>query len=148
MRSKPGIQNVRCQMATLLLAASGLTIEAQDFALDWFTIDGGGVTSSAGRYTVSGTIGQPDAGVMTGGQFTLDGGSWPGIIVPSTGEAPTLFIQSSAEAVIISWSPATAGFALEATADLAGAVWTAAPAGNPVTIPLSGPARFYRLRKP
>jgi hypothetical protein len=29
--------------------------------LDWFTIDGGGGTSTGGVYAVSGTIGQPDA---------------------------------------------------------------------------------------
>jgi hypothetical protein len=27
-------------------------------------------------YTLSGTIGQPDAGLMTGGSYTLAGGFW------------------------------------------------------------------------
>lgn len=67
--------------------------------------------------------------------------------MPATGQASTLFIQLSGDSVIISWSPANAGFELEATADLSGAVWTAAPAGNPVTIPVTGPAKFYRLKK-
>ena len=40
------------------------------------------------------------------------------------------------------------GFQLEEKEDLAEVVWTAAPAGNPVTIPITGPARFYRLTKP
>jgi hypothetical protein len=30
---------------------------------------------------------------MNGGDFSVEGGFWPGIIVPSTGETPTLFIQ-------------------------------------------------------
>ncbi len=48
-------------------------------AINWFTIDGGGGTSSAGTITLSGTIGQPDAGpVMTGGTLTLTGGFWAG----------------------------------------------------------------------
>jgi hypothetical protein len=122
-----------------------LVATAQPYALDWSTLDGGGGTSSGGSYSVSGTIGQPDAGTMSGGPYTLEGGFWPGVV---TGEAPTLFIQWSASSVILSWSPTTAGFELEATADLAGAVWTAAPAGNPVTILITGPARFYRLKKP
>ncbi len=41
------------------------------------TIDGGGVMfSTGGDLELSGTIGQPDAGVMGGGDFTLTGGFW------------------------------------------------------------------------
>jgi len=118
------------------------------YAIDGFTIDGGGGTRSGGTYTLSGTIGQPDAGTLSGGSYTLQGGFWPGLIVPSTGEAPTLFIQLSGVNVIISWSPGTPGFALEQT-DSIGASWTPGPAGNP-TAPItpSGATKFYRLRKP
>ena len=50
---------------------------AQSFEIDWFTIDGGGSMSNEARgLEVSGTIGQPDAGVMTGGGLTLTGGFW------------------------------------------------------------------------
>ena len=118
------------------------------YSIDWATIDGGGGTSTGGVYAVSGTIGQSDAGTMNGGNYSLQGGFWPGVTVPSTGEAPILFIQLSGDSAVISWSPATPGFALEATTDLAVAIWTAAPVGNPVTILTSSPAKFYRLRKP
>ena len=111
-------------------------------------MDGSGGTSTGGVYSVNGTIGQPDAGTMSGGNSSVRGGFWPGMVVPASGEAPTLFIQWSADSVIISWSPATAGFELEGTGDLTGGVWSAAPAGNPVTIPIAGPAKFYRLKKP
>ncbi len=47
-----------------------------DFELTWHTIDGGGVTSTGGDFKVSGTIGQPDAGLMVGGGFELSGGFW------------------------------------------------------------------------
>ena len=47
-----------------------------DYDLTWHTIDGGGGTSSGGSYAISGTIGQPDAGVMTGGDYELAGGYW------------------------------------------------------------------------
>lgn len=56
---------------------------AQPFDLDWYTIDGGGgLFSAAGTFEVSGTIGQPDAGLtaMTGGTYELSGGFWPGIV--------------------------------------------------------------------
>jgi len=43
------------------------------FAIDWYTIDGGGGTSTSGVYAVSGTIGQPDAGpAMTGGAYSVE----------------------------------------------------------------------------
>ena len=51
-----------------------------DYSIDWWTIDVGGVMSSTGgSYELSGTIGQPDAGgPLTGGDFELVGGFWPG----------------------------------------------------------------------
>src|SRR5260370_6126541 len=49
-------------------------VDAQNYSIDWFTIDGGGGTSTGGVYSVSGTIGQPDAGHLSGGQHTLDAG--------------------------------------------------------------------------
>jgi hypothetical protein len=125
-----------------------ISVAHAQYAIDWYTIDGGGGTSSGGSYTLSGTLGQPDAGTLSGGSYTLQGGFWPGLVVPSTGEAPTLFIQLSGASVIISWSPGTPGFALEATDSLSSPSWLPAPGGNP-TPPISaatGP-KFYRLRK-
>jgi hypothetical protein len=50
---------------------------AQDYVIDWHTVDGGGeMWSTGGSYDLGGTIGQPDAGVMTGGAYTLTGGFW------------------------------------------------------------------------
>ncbi|HUU83571.1 MAG TPA: hypothetical protein VM243_08710 [Phycisphaerae bacterium] len=60
-----------------LIAAGGL--QADDFALDWWSIDGGGdMWTTGGEFELSGTIGQPDASltVMTGGDFELVGGFW------------------------------------------------------------------------
>jgi hypothetical protein len=42
----------------------------------WFTIDGGGGTSTGGDYALSGTIGQPDAGETSGGDYAVSGGFW------------------------------------------------------------------------
>ena len=48
------------------------------YEITWSTIDGGGGTSTGGNYTLSGTIGQPDAGMMSGGDYKLVGGFWSG----------------------------------------------------------------------
>ena len=48
-----------------------------DYEISWSTIDGGGGTSTGGPYTLTGTIGQPDAGEMSGGDYKLSGGFWP-----------------------------------------------------------------------
>jgi hypothetical protein len=53
---------------------------SSDYDLTWHTIDGGGGTSTGGGYALSGTIGQPDAGVMSGGDFVLTGGFWTGSV--------------------------------------------------------------------
>ena len=49
-----------------------------DYSIGWYTIDGGGGTSSGGPYQLTGTIGQPDAGYLDGGNYELLGGFWVG----------------------------------------------------------------------
>ena len=54
---------------------------AQDFDIDWYTMDGGGeMWTTGGDFELSGTIGQPDASttIMSGGDFELAGGFWAG----------------------------------------------------------------------
>ena len=51
------------------------------YELTWSSIDGGGYMRSAstgGGYSLGGTMGQPDAGTMSGGGYTLVGGFWGG----------------------------------------------------------------------
>jgi len=48
------------------------------YEVNWYTIDGGGGQSSGGPYTLTGTIGQPDAAYSRGGNYELLGGFWPG----------------------------------------------------------------------
>lgn len=60
----------------ILSLAFSRTAQAQSYAIPWWTVDGGGGTSAGGGYTLSGTVGQPDAGVMTGGGYSLTGGFW------------------------------------------------------------------------
>jgi len=59
---------------TVALAQSG-----GGYDLSWSSVDGGGyIFSGGGAYTLGGTIGQPDAGLLTGGSYTLGGGFWGG----------------------------------------------------------------------
>ena len=54
-----------------------LLVLAQNFEISRHTIDGGGVMRSAGgEFELSGTIGQPDAGLLSGGSIELAGGFW------------------------------------------------------------------------
>jgi len=52
------------------------------YALDRWTVDGGGGHSSGGSFAVSGTIAQPDSDPLapsTGGSYAVTGGFWPGL---------------------------------------------------------------------
>jgi hypothetical protein len=69
---------------SLILAAAGALLAsapamAQIASLTWRTIDGGGETSTGGGYTLSGTIGQADAGTLSGFGYEMLGGFWGGI---------------------------------------------------------------------
>jgi hypothetical protein len=67
--------------ALLLLASVALAQSGNGYDLSWSTVDGGGYTfSEGGGYTLGGTIGQPDAGEMSGGGHTLQGGFWGSIV--------------------------------------------------------------------
>jgi hypothetical protein len=67
-------------LAGIFALAMAPAAMGQDFAITWYTIDGGGGTSTGGDFSLSGTIGQPDAGgPMTGGDFSIEGGFWVGI---------------------------------------------------------------------
>lgn len=53
---------------------------SESYDLTWNTVDGGGGTfSHGGGYGLGGTAGQPDAGVLAGGGYSLSGGFWCGV---------------------------------------------------------------------
>jgi hypothetical protein len=139
-------------VAILALAASLTSAHAQSYAIDWFTVDGGGGLSTGGVYSISGTIGQPDAGpALTGGPYTLQGGFWSAAVAIQMPSAPTLVIVPSAPGLVtVSWTPVTPGFVLQVSDTLTPTAWINAPSGaaNPVTVPSTLPTRFYRLIKP
>jgi len=118
---------------------------AQNYRIDWFTIDGGGGTSAGGQYTLSGTIGQSDAGELTGGNYVLEGGFWGELFLQTI--APRLYIERSGPNVIISWSPDTPGFYLQESPIIGPASWgnSASGSSNPAMLPAAGASRFFQL---
>ena len=56
----------------LFLAPAAL---AQPYGVDWHSVDGGGGQSMGGNFSITGTVGQPDAGSLSGGTFSINGGS-------------------------------------------------------------------------
>jgi hypothetical protein len=78
--------SVLLTLAILLLVATGVRADADpgavreasdSYEIAWWTADGGGGgASTGGDYTLAGTIGQPDAGEMESGDYSLTGGFW------------------------------------------------------------------------
>jgi hypothetical protein len=139
-------------LSGLLCALGAVTAAfAQSYTIDWHTIDGGAGTSTGGVYSISGTIGQPDAGsTMTNAQYSLTGGFWSLIAVQTPG-APTLtIVPAAAGQATLSWTPDTPGFVMQETTSLSTTNWTNSASGtnNPVTVTVPGNTKFYRLFKP
>ena len=129
---------------------------AQQYSIDWYKVAGGGGTSTGGVYSVSGTIGQHDAGgPMTGGNYSLTGGFWALISVVQTPGAPNLTITHAGNSVIVSW-PNTGNFTLQQNANLAlpngwatsGYTITTANGTNSITITPPTGNLFFRLSNP
>lgn len=130
---------------------------SQPYALDWFTLDGGG-TSTGGAYSLTGTVSQPDAGAMRGGNFTLVGGFWGVVAAVQAPGAPLLTVTRGNTAVRVAWTAPAEGWLLHATTNFvtAGSVWTEIPPPYQtngltsifVTEPSPVGNKFYRLHKP
>ena len=66
-------------LVLIMLLLAGTAAAQEGYDLSWWTVDGGGYTfSSGGDYSLGGTIGQPDAGLLTGPGYQLAGGFWTG----------------------------------------------------------------------
>ena len=138
-------------LRSLLLAANG---SAQTYSINWYKIAGGGGTSSGGQYTVSGTIGQPDASTaMTGGNYSLTGGFWAFISVVQTAGAPTLYISQSGKTVTVYWQNVSGWTLQQNNNPAAPASWTLNGSWSTQRNQLSesyfahGPS-FFRLANP
>ena len=59
---------------SLFLTAGVLAQSSSTYGLTWNNIGAGGGRPASASYVFESTIGQPDAGTMSGSQFTLTGG--------------------------------------------------------------------------
>lgn len=127
---------------------------AQSYTINWYKIAGGGGTSAGGQFTLTGTIGQPDASVtMTGGNYSLTGGFWSTISVVQTPGAPTLRISQSGNTITVYWQNVS-GWILQQNNNLAApANWTqnnSWTSGATNSLKLTSPSGnlFFRLANP
>lgn len=137
--------------SVLCFGASG-----QTYSIDWHTIDGGGGTSTGGVYSVTGTIGQPDAGTMSGGNYTLQGGFWGVVAAVQTPGAPFLNVfRTSTNTVAVSWPSPSTGWTLQQNTNSVSSVnWSNVTSGilddgTTKTLIANPPTgnRFYRLKQ-
>jgi hypothetical protein len=112
------------------------TLHAQFYSVDWYKVAGGGGTSTGGVYSVSGTIGQPDAsGALSGVQ---------------TAGAPLLTITYAGNQAVVSWSPSVTGWTLQTNANLATPTWgnyLGTIVNNSATNAPPGGNLFFRLKQ-
>jgi hypothetical protein len=127
----------------IVLLLAPVLLFAQQYSIDWYKIAGGGGTSSQGQYTVSGTIGQHDAGgPMTGGNYSLTGGFWSLYAVQTPG-APTLYITGSGNTVTVFWQNVS-GWNLQQNNNLAvPAGWTGSS-----SVTISNGTNYLNLTSP
>ena len=107
-------------------------------------------------YTVTGTIGQPDAGTMTGGNYVLAGGFWGAGSAVQTPGAPYLWVTlAPTNTVVVWWAVSGTSWQLQATTNLlstgsfwAGCAYVTNGANCVYTESPPSGNRFYRLYKP
>jgi hypothetical protein len=148
--------NLLLSLWTLVLVIVASSARAQSYSIDWSTIDGGGGTSTAGVFSVSGTIGQPDAGAMSGGPYAVQGGFWGLIAAIQTPGAPLLrIINTGTNAVAVVWPSTPTTFTLQQNTDLNTTNWVSVGVvpnddgtNRSVIISPTAGNRFFRLQWP
>jgi hypothetical protein len=118
-------------MLVIVLSAQLLLNVSQargQYDLSWNTVDGGGATSTGGAYSLTGTMGQPDASIaMTGGAYSITGGFWPGA-TPPVSDCPADIVPSGTVniddllAVISAWGACPLPCPPRCPADIAPAI--------------------------
>ena len=142
-------------IAALLLPAAA---SAQSYSINWYKVSGGGgMNSTGGVYSVSGTIGQHDAGgPMTGGGYSLTGGFWSLYAVQTPGAPLLSIVRTTTNTVAVFWPSPSTGWTLQQnTNGIATVNWSNAPGtiqddGTTKTLIVNPPTgnRFYRLIMP
>lgn len=128
-----------------ILASITCSVGAQSFSIDWYKVAGGGGTSTNGQYSLSGTIGQPDAGgPLIAGNYSLTGGFWALYAIQTT-NGPTLKIfLTTTNTAVVSWPSPSTGWKLQQKLDLSPGSW----ASPSETINDNGTEKFIIVKPP
>src|SRR5437588_1941270 len=112
--------------ASVVLLILSFTALGQNYSISWFKIAGGGGTSSNTQFSVSGTIGQPEAGgPLAGGSYSVSGGFWTVSTVPVPGAPLLRILLTATNTAVVSWPSSSTGFSLQVTTNLTSPVWLA-----------------------
>ena len=142
-------------LAGLALMAMAPGAFAQ-YSIDWYKVSGGGGTSTGGVYSVSGTIGQHDAGApMTGPGYSLVGGFWSLYAVQTPGAPLISILLTNGTTALVYWPSPSTGFELLQNTNVTTTNWVTPPEpiadnGTIKYIIVHPPTgnRFFRLRSP
>ncbi len=88
MKQRTRFTIVLAMAGLLLIISLAQSVAAQtggDYAITWFSINGGAGAGAGDDYALNGVAGQPHAGPMlSGGEYALIGDLWPGAYPPVT----------------------------------------------------------------
>jgi len=128
---------------------------AENYTIDWYTIGGGGGTSTGSVYAVSGTIGQPGVGASSGNNYSVTGGFWALIGAVQTPGSPLLRVYvTGSNSVVVSWPSPSTGFVLQQNPNVNSTNWvnvslTPVDNGTNKSVLISPPKGnlFFRLKQ-
>src|SRR3990172_8633165 len=75
-----GVLCLAALLATLAGIQAAPDTPAAGYNIPWWTVDSGGGGRPGGPYILSGTVGQPEPGSLSGDIYLLKGGFWSGLL--------------------------------------------------------------------
>ena len=129
---------------------------AQGYSIGWSRLAGGSGSSTNATFSLTGTMGQTEAGGrLTGGGYSLTGGFRADVALVQTPGLPTLNLRlMSPVQAIVSWPLNTQGFALLETTNLSSGVWITnlgpvvdTATEHTVMVSATSGRRFFRLQR-
>jgi hypothetical protein len=145
-------------LVALWILASIFLAQAQSANIEWLSLDGGGGKSTSAVYVASFSIGQPIAGVFSGGNYSAAAGFWSVAAAAQEAARPTLVFEQNRDRLTLVWSKTATDYFLDETESLAGPIntrWSeiSTPYQSNSThfffeVPSPVTKRFYRLRRP
>jgi hypothetical protein len=147
--------SLRFGLVPIALISCGAIVGAENYTIDWYTIGGGGGTSTGSVYSISGTIGQPGVGTASGNNYSVTGGFWALIGAVQMPGSPLLSVYvTGSNTVVVSWRSPSTGFVLQQNPNVNSTNWanvsqTPADNGTNKSILISPPRGnlFFRLKQ-